>query len=140
MFKRNSQTCLCGCVGVCFYAWKSFKLLLGQLAWAASPQRGKTLSTSVLDMTLNNLMAGLQSCWVLEQFEVPPALPWLPGSLWPGVVVLDKVLSMGQIEQNCNYDKLNCLKLTVFIFNPLNCVLIQDWIVWNITVLTFNCV
>ena len=30
-----------------------------------------------------------------------PSLPSLPGSLWPGVVALDKVLSMGQIELNC---------------------------------------
>ena len=37
-------------------------------------------------------------------------LPLLPGSLWPGVVALDRVLSMGQIELNCVYAKLNCLK------------------------------
>ena len=30
-----------------------------------------------------------------------PSLPSLPGSLWPGVVVLDGVLSMGPIELNC---------------------------------------
>ena len=28
-------------------------------------------------------------------------LPLLPGLLWPGVVALDRVLSMGQIELNC---------------------------------------
>ena len=27
-----------------------------------------------------------------------PSLPLLPGPLWSGVVVLDRVLSMGQIE------------------------------------------
>ena len=27
-----------------------------------------------------------------------PSLPSLPGSLWPGVVAPDRVLSMGQIE------------------------------------------
>ena len=27
-----------------------------------------------------------------------PSLPLLPGPLWPGVVVPDRVLSMGQIE------------------------------------------
>ena len=29
------------------------------------------------------------------------SLPLLPGQLWPGVVAPDRVLSMGQIEQNC---------------------------------------
>ena len=28
----------------------------------------------------------------------PPSLPLLPGPLWPGVVVPDRVLSMGQIR------------------------------------------
>ena len=30
-----------------------------------------------------------------------PSLPSLPGTLWPGVVVLDRVLSMDQTELNC---------------------------------------
>ncbi len=42
-----------------------------------------------------------------------PSLPSLPGSLWPGVVATNRVLSVGQIEINCNYAKLFCLKLTV---------------------------
>ena len=40
-----------------------------------------------------------------------PSLPLLPGSLWPGVVGLKRVLSMGQIEQNTFVSKwlmLNC--------------------------------
>ena len=73
----------------------------------------KTLSaTSVLDMTLNNLMVRFLWCWIFGES--------LPGLLWPGVVAPDRVLSMGQIE--------------------LNCVLRLNWIVWNITVLIFNCV
>ena len=44
----------------------------------------------------------------------------LPGPLWPGVVVSDRVESMDQIE--------------------LNCILMLNWIVWNGTILTFNCV
>ena len=36
--------------------------------------------------------------------------PLLPGPLWPGVVAPDKVLSVGQIELECKYAKLNCLK------------------------------
>ena len=46
--------------------------------------------------------------------------PSLQGPLWFGVVASDRVLSMSQIE--------------------LNCVLILNWIVWNRTVLAFNCV
>ena len=69
---------------------------------------------SVLDMTLNNLMLRL---WGMQS---TPSLPLLPGPLWPKVGAPDRVLSMGQIE--------------------LNCVLIQNWITWNRTVLTFNCV
>ena len=46
--------------------------------------------------------------WGMQSIHL---LPSLPGSLWPGVVAPDKVLSMGLIE--------------------LNCVLIISWIVWN---------
>ena len=48
-----------------------------------------------------------------------PSLPLLLGPLLPRVVAPDRVLSMGQIE--------------------LKCALILNWIVWNRTVLTFNC-
>ena len=47
------------------------------------------------------------------------SLPSLSGPLWPRVVAPDRVLSMGQIE--------------------LICVIMLNWIVWNRTVLTFNC-
>ena len=47
-------------------------------------------------------------------------LPSLPGPLCHGVVAPDRVLSMGRTE--------------------LNCVLMLNWIAWNRTVLTFNCV
>ena len=30
-----------------------------------------------------------------------PSLTLLPGSLWPGIVAPDRVLSKGQIELNC---------------------------------------
>ena len=30
-----------------------------------------------------------------------PSLPALTGSLWPGVVAPDRVLSMGKLELNC---------------------------------------
>ena len=34
----------------------------------------------------------------LRRIQSTPSLSWLPGLLWPGVVALDRVLSMGQIE------------------------------------------
>ena len=43
-----------------------------------------------------------------------PLLPLLPGLLWPGMVAPDIVLSIGQLDLN--------------------------WIAWNSTVFTFNCV
>ena len=43
-----------------------------------------------------------------------PSLPSLPGLLWIGEVAPDRVLAMGLMELNCNYAKLNWLKLTVF--------------------------
>ena len=58
-----------------------------------------------------------------------PSLSLLPGPLWPGVVAPDMVLSIGQIELNYNYTKLNCLKLTVFPFScgkTKNCVLMLN--------------
>ena len=39
-----------------------------------------------------------------------PSFPSLPGPLWPEVVATDRVLSMGQIDLNCNNAKLNYLK------------------------------
>ena len=35
------------------------------------------------------------------RIQCTTSLPLLPGALWPGVVAPDRVLSMGQIEQNC---------------------------------------
>ena len=47
---------------------------------------------------------------MLEIWEIRCLLPSLLGPLWPGVVAPDRVISMGQIELNCTYAKLNCLK------------------------------
>ena len=80
-----------------------------------------------------------------------PSLPSLPCSLWPGVVVPDKVLSMVQIKLNCIL-MLNWITWNGTVFSHWNCVLVLNWIVWNKsfwhwtwiiwnrTVLTFNCV
>ena len=53
----------------------------------------------------------MQELWGMQSTL---SLPLIPGSFRPGVVAPDKALSLGQIE--------------------LNCVLMQNWIVWNGTV------
>ena len=50
----------------------------------------------------------------LWEMQSTPSLPLLPGPLWPRVVVPDKILSVGLIE--------------------LNCILMQNWIIWNRTI------
>ena len=75
---------------LCNFIWRHFSLSDGVLeyidffsaeGWDPSP-------TSVLDMTLNNLMVGSSDAGVLGNAE-SPLLPLLPGPLWPGVVVPD---------------------------------------------------
>ena len=63
-------------------------------------QRGKPLTTSVLDMTLKS---GGEAPVMLEIWGMwgTSLLPSLLGPLWLGVVAPDRVLSMGQIELNC---------------------------------------
>ena len=47
-----------------------------------------------------------------------PSFPSLPGSLRPGVVVPDRVLSIDQIELNCTNAKLNiCIKMDLALNN-----------------------
>ena len=75
-------------------------------------RRVRTPSTDKCpDMKLNNLMVRLQWCWHFGECRVPSSFPSLPGPLWPGLVALDRALSMGHIE--------------------LNCVLMVNWIIWN---------
>ena len=58
-----------------------------------SLQTGKTLSMSVLDMTLNNLMVWLSNSGTLGNMEY--SIYIAPSSLWPRVVGPDWVLSVG---------------------------------------------
>ena len=39
-----------------------------------------------------------------------PLLPSILGPIWHEVVAPDRVLSIKQIELNCTYAKMNCLK------------------------------
>ena len=60
-----------------------------------------------------------------------PSLPSLPGPLWPGVVVSDRVLSMGQSELKCVLvSKWIARNGTVFVIET---VLKLNWVVWNRT-------
>ena len=65
-----------------------------------------------------------------------PILPSLPGSLWPGAVVSDRVLSMGQIELNSVF-VLNWIVWNRHFWH-LNSVFKLNWIVWNITVYMYR--
>ena len=66
--------------------------------------------TTVLDMTLTKPGDEVPVIVELWGMQSTPSLPSLPGPLCFGVVAPNRVLSMGQIELNCTYDKLNCLK------------------------------
>ena len=91
------------------------------LAQSAGPlQRCKTPPPTNEYPGYDNEQSDAEVPPMLELWEMrsTPSLPSLPDPLWLGVVALDRVLSMGQIE--------------------LNCVLILNWITWNITVLTFK--
>ena len=74
-------------------------------------------STSVLHMTLNNLIAS-QGIWST------PSLRLLLGSLWPGVVAPDTILSGGQIEL---FDDLNCVQTSDCLIK----LLVIDSNSWN---------
>ena len=86
----------------------------------------------------------------LLRMQSTPSLPSLPGQLWPGVVVPDRVLSMDLIELKfvlkLNWIALNRTVLTFKLYTyaelnylKWNCFCVLNWIVWNRTVLTFNC-
>ena len=65
-----------------------------------------------------------------------PSLPLLPGPLWSGVVVPDRVLSMSQIELNCVL-MLNWIVWNETVFD-VETVLMLNWIVWNRTVYMYK--
>ena len=67
-----------------------------------------------------SLTWGFSNAGALRYVEYPFLLLTLPSPLW--VVAPDRVLCIGQIELNCNYAKLNSLKLTIFTFNSVSTV------------------
>ena len=80
--------------------------------------RGVRPLTSVVHMTLNNLMMRFQYSWSFGGMQSKYLLPSLPGPLWPRGVTPDKGQSMGEIE--------------------LNCVLMLNWIARNRSVMTLK--
>ena len=83
----------------------------------SAEEQDPTHSTSVPDMTLNNLMVRFQWCW-------------------PGVAAPDRAPSTGQIELNCVL-MLNWIIWNITVFN-IEAVLTLNWIFLNITVFPFN--
>ena len=80
----------------CWLIW-----LVLQNTPTASPQRGQTSPPSVLDMMLNNLNCKAPVMLELWGMQSTLLLTSLPSPLWPSVVALDRVLSIGQIGLNC---------------------------------------
>ena len=48
------------------------------------------------------------------RMQSTPSLPSLPGSIWPKVVVLDRVLSMGLIELKSVHIKSELFEIELF--------------------------
>ena len=65
---------------------------VGQVSWGGTVEYTDFPTTTVLDMTLNNMMVKFQLWGMLS---TPSLL-----SLWSGVIAPDRVLFMGQIEPN----------------------------------------
>ena len=90
-----------------------------QSAWVAaegqdSPNECPKYDTKPFDSEVSVML----EFWGIKSI---PWLPSLPGPFWLGMVTPDRVLSMGKI-------------------NRVQTWLMLDWIAWNRTVLSFNCV
>ena len=90
-------------------SWPSW--LRQQTTLTASLNWSKTLRTSVPDFDTKQSDGVTTLMFELWEIQSTHSLPLLPGPLWPGVVAIDRVLSMCQIE--------------------LNSVITLNWIVWN---------
>ena len=67
---------------------------------SASLQRGKTTPQQFPGYDTKQFDSELPVMLELWAMLSTPSLPSLLDSLWPGVVALDRVLSVGQIEPN----------------------------------------
>ena len=97
--------------------------------------------TSVLDMTLNNLMVRFKWCWSFEECREP--LYSHRSEVHSGPVWLNRTKPRffhytDFAFKRRIYAKLNCLKIELFWY--LNCVLMLNWTARNRTVLTFKTV
>ena len=101
--------CVCVCVYIYIYIYIYIYLLFSScpVSWGCRIHRlhfcrgGKAPSTSVLDMTLNNLMVRFQWYWSFGECGAP--LHCHRSQVHSGfrLVAPDRVLSMGQIELKC---------------------------------------
>ena len=69
----------------------------------------------IYDIKLSDGEAQAQEIWGMYT----PSLPSIPGPLWPGVVALDRILSMGQIEQTVSKQMAD-VKLWLLYSNSWN--------------------
>ena len=86
---------------------------------AASLQRGKAPTNKCPGYDTKQSDNEARLTLELWRMQSTCSLPSLPGQPWPGVVAADRVLCIGQIEQNF--------------------VHMLNLIAWNTTLLTFNC-
>ena len=87
----------------------------------ASLQRGKNSSNKLPGYDTEQFDGKAPVTLMLRGMQSTPLLPLLPDPVRPRVGAPDRVLYIGQIEQIC-------------------ILILLHWIVWNRTVLTFNCV
>ena len=89
------------CVQICRRALLPSRLGLKNTPTALL-QRGKTPTLNKCPGYVTKQSDGeVQVMLELWGMRSTPSLPSLPGPLWPGEVVPDRVLSTGRIEQEC---------------------------------------
>ena len=95
----------------------------GRIHWLHLCKGVRLSPTNVLIYNIKPSVGEASIMPELWEIRSTTSLPLFPGSLWPGVVAPDRVLYMSQIELNCNYTKLNSLKLPFFncIYTKQNC-------------------
>ena len=110
--------------------------LAGRIQWLHLCRRVKHPQTSVLDMTLNNLMVRFQLCYCFEECRVDLYNHYSLVHSDPE----EQHLIGFYLWVKLNWNVFSCYTeiLEIELLCPLICVLIKKWIAWDKTVLTFK--
>ena len=84
-----------------------FKKDEGGIKWRRKEKAGKGINEYRQEE--KRVRKGRKVWWRIRK-DGECGVPSLPGLLWPGLVALHRVLSMGQIGLNCVLKLNNCLK------------------------------